>query len=1170
MTSPDRNQENPGAPICQICRSALAQVGKFWVCPICGPVSETHSPSSGSPEESPASQSVFISYGRSDGASFADRLMNDLKEHGNLVFLDTISIAKGGRFDADIERGISNSTVFAAVLTPYSVRPDSVCRDETVYAHNANKQIVPLKAFEPQLPVPLLLVRRNWIDFSSSYEQGLKDLLSFLRGDEKVLQRPTFATVTGIVPIDFAPEIARFSAGFTGREWLLNRIAQWLATSSHRALVFLAEPGFGKSAIAAWISQRWPFVAGIHFCTKTNSRTRDPQEFVANLVGQLNETLKGFSDAVLARFPERPRKTAGDAFRELIVEVTSALPSPDQPYLIVIDSLDEAVIQRPEGETILDVLVEQAAYLPPWLRIVATSRAEEGVLARIRDLDHIELECDQLENREDIRKYIGARLANNPSKVDNLESATAQLEALAAGNFLIAKMALDAIDDNVMSPEDLSRLAPGLVSFFQGMFRGRFPDVAAFQQQYAPLLRALVAARAPLPFPLLHQIAGGSAEGVADLLDDLRSCLRVSGLGEESRYSIFHRSLSDWLASHESAGRYWCRLHGGHEALAGAGWKLYESDRLRGDDYFARYLGEHLLGADQKSRLLQLLADLNLLNAAYEQHRSHEWMRLWRTLLEEVDPVQTYRAAIDRLKTAAPPGPDLALAADRIGALLRDLGLFSEAVEFSAEAVAAWEAVAGAQAPGKIPAIAAGGHAGTMAVRDRLAAESPSNALAQALRDHAEALRLIGSFDKAFPCYERALEIWKELHTEESAEVATIYHDLAEFYRDKGDIPTAIEWNKRSGAVREGLVPPDYAAIADCTNDTGVMLWESAGAAAALEYYERALELFQKAYPSGEHYDIATVLSNIADYKQASDPAGSVREQERALKMALLFRPFHYPHCRSIRSHLVSSLVHIGEFEKAATYQRDSVRCADVLASREKSDKDKTVALVNRLAERQLLYHLLTKGEKAAEARAVHREVSALMVDFKSSLEAFSDQGWDLDRLGLRDLAFKFFQSRDYSNAESVLRLMADHKLELPGTLVHLARVLLLQDREAEAREVIAQAVPMRKEGNQPYAEQRVLFLQFLVALTTGEPAGDHLEALVSYLESSEIFMFWDTSSLLDHIGPRLSESDRQTLATLSLAINDLGKRTTLRNDLGLAETSNESQAVDGRAVDGI
>jgi len=79
----------------------------------------------------------------------------------------------------------------------------------------------------------------------------------------------------------------------------------------------------------------------------------------------------------------------------------------------------------------------------------------------------------------------------------------ARVESVAEGNFLIARLTLDALEDGSFTVADLGKLSPGLTGFYSQLFSRRFPDLGAYARDYAPLLRALAAARGPLPFSIL-------------------------------------------------------------------------------------------------------------------------------------------------------------------------------------------------------------------------------------------------------------------------------------------------------------------------------------------------------------------------------------------------------------------------------------------------------------------------------------------------------------------------------------------------------------------------------------------------------------------------------------------------------------------------------------------
>jgi len=599
----------------------LTRVGKFWICPEHGPTK---------PAGSGAGQRVFISYGR--------------------VWVDLEDIEKGGLFEVRIEQGIRSSSVVAAVMTRRSLSADSICRDEVVFALSEGKHVVPLRLDpDPDVRPTLLLARRNWIDFSRDYEGALDSLLRYLAGDESALLRPALSTVTGIDPLDFSVEIAKFSSGFVGRDWLAREVDRWLAEDDTRGFFLVAEPGAGKSAIAAWLSQTRSDVAAVHFCTQQNTRSLDPFEFVASLVGQLHARLPRYAEAVESKSPEVRRPTAADSFRELVVDLIRQIEPPPAPHLIIIDSLHEAGVAA--GETVVDVLARQIRDLPPWLRVFATTRPESAVLKRVRRFHLFELKSDSEENRRDLRNYIGPHLdAEKPQPPEPGSAARLlpSVESLAAGNFLYARAALDAVGEGKLDAANLTRRAPEMASFYEEFFAQRFPDVEDYVARYAPLLGVLSVAREPLGFTPLVSLGDAPAVALHHKLLDLQSLLRRFGEGEAARFTLFHQSLQEWLTDQEAAGPYWCPATDGHRRLAD-----FLAGRWATDSYALRHLPSHLASAADWDRLSALLLDLAFLEAKAEAGLVF-------------DLVADLETAVEAVPREAPSRPALRLVADAV------------------------------------------------------------------------------------------------------------------------------------------------------------------------------------------------------------------------------------------------------------------------------------------------------------------------------------------------------------------------------------------------------------------------------------------------------------------------------------------------------------------------
>ena len=60
---------------------------------------------------------------------------------------------------------------------------------------------------------------------------------------------------TQIKAIAFTSDIARLTENFTGRQWVFDAINLWLKESEERFFILTGEPGVGKSAIIARLTQ---------------------------------------------------------------------------------------------------------------------------------------------------------------------------------------------------------------------------------------------------------------------------------------------------------------------------------------------------------------------------------------------------------------------------------------------------------------------------------------------------------------------------------------------------------------------------------------------------------------------------------------------------------------------------------------------------------------------------------------------------------------------------------------------------------------------------------------------------------------------------------------------------------------------------------------------------
>ena len=97
----------------------------------------------------------------------------------------------------------------------------------------------------------------------------------------------------------------------------------------------------------------------------------------------------------------------GEAFETLVAKPLAKVkpPADGESKAIVIDALDE--IKKEWVPDALRLITQHLAKLPPWIRIIITSRDEDGIKNVLsKTFDATELRCDEERNRGDVKGYL--------------------------------------------------------------------------------------------------------------------------------------------------------------------------------------------------------------------------------------------------------------------------------------------------------------------------------------------------------------------------------------------------------------------------------------------------------------------------------------------------------------------------------------------------------------------------------------------------------------------------------------------------------------------------------------------------------------------------------------------------------------------------------------------
>src|SRR5262249_36021544 len=178
--------------------------------------------------------------------------------------------------------------------------------------------------------------------------------------------------------------------------------------------------------------------------------------------------------------------------------------------------------------------------------------------------------------------------------------------------FLYARQVLDGLTDGLFGFDRLEALPPGLSGLYRSFFARHFPDGASYAS-VKKVLQVVVAARGALTAADLARAPGpGRGEEVPPLVGRLSSSLPE----RSGRYSVYHKSLADWLTGEAERGRlHYVSRRRGHERLAAMCWEEHGRGVGELSIYGLRHLPAHLAEAGRWDELAAVLTDLPYLEA---------------------------------------------------------------------------------------------------------------------------------------------------------------------------------------------------------------------------------------------------------------------------------------------------------------------------------------------------------------------------------------------------------------------------------------------------------------------------------------------------------------------------------------------------------------------------
>lgn len=598
-----------------------------YVCEDCGDVL---------PEAPVAPLRIFLSYGHDANEELVRRIKADLEKRGHDVWFDKNEIKFGDEWRRAITDGILQSNRVLSFLSKHSTRDPGVCLDEIAIAIGAkggNIQTILVES-ESEVKPPPSISHMQWLDMHDWKEQRAEGET----GWEKWYQAK-FAEIVAVVESDesrrFAGEIetlqerlkptaSDFAADarirqllekkLVGRTWLFEAVEKWRTTAAQASRLFwlMGAPGIGKSAFAAHLAHEYGrgTVIAVQFCDWKKPDHRDAGRIIRTLAFQIATRLPDYRKLLLTLpiLTELDRKNAAELFDGLLTNpLKLSITGGRERYLIVIDALDEA---GGDGRNeLVEVLALYAGQLPDWIGLVVTSRPEFDVTTPFQALKPFPFETQSAANSDDIRAYLRHELAAQLQNRPDTDRLVEQILERSEGVFLYVESFCEDIRKNHLSLDRPNEFPQGLAGKFYMDFQRYFPDLEKFRKDVRPALRAILAAREPLPVEILRRLFNWQDEELRDFVRPLASLFPVTGKTGQEVIKPYHKSLTDWLVNEAKAGPYFVSKFEGHRLLADLGWREYEEGLEQMSSYSLRQTPCHLYASEQFIQLYAILHD---------------------------------------------------------------------------------------------------------------------------------------------------------------------------------------------------------------------------------------------------------------------------------------------------------------------------------------------------------------------------------------------------------------------------------------------------------------------------------------------------------------------------------------------------------------------------------
>ena len=505
---------------------------------------------------------VFLSYGHDSNSEIIEIIYKKLKERGHDPWIDKANIKAGDDWRNEITKGILQSNGFLAFISNYSVRIPGVCLDEiSIGVSNYNCRIQSV-LLEKGVSAPNCISNIQWLDMSNWKEMKEKDEAIWEKWiNEKVekiisiIEDPSNIIISGnitnleknLMPLSPSLKMRQIlKRELILRDWLTEKVKEYVEDSKSKALIIFGSPGTGKSVLSAYLSNFSMACAAAYFCEFNNSQTLMSDSLINSIAFQLACSMDDYQKMLIDIVNERPvaGMTTDEKLDLLLLQPLNRLIDGNrEKRIIVVDAIDEASQNNDQFLNIIERLIEG---LPHWIKVIITARPEKQLVSSFQIYDNVLIDKYTKETNEDIWRYVkqgiqDADLADRITKKSR-------------GSFLYARELMKMFIEKGES-FSIDMIPSGLAGAYYVNFKRTFSNIDIYETKYRPIFELLFAAKEQLSLNDMALFLNLPEDILKKRLWNINSYINQLNKDGHSIVQIVHKSILEWLTS-EGANEY--------------------------------------------------------------------------------------------------------------------------------------------------------------------------------------------------------------------------------------------------------------------------------------------------------------------------------------------------------------------------------------------------------------------------------------------------------------------------------------------------------------------------------------------------------------------------------------------------------------------------------------